>query len=43
MFSRLRMALAYPVFMAMVGVGTIIFMFAFVIPRLSKMYVDMGQ
>ncbi|MBI3602542.1 MAG: type II secretion system F family protein [Candidatus Omnitrophica bacterium] len=41
--SRLRMAMAYPILMALVGVGTIIFMFAFVIPRLARIYVDMGQ
>jgi type II secretory pathway component PulF len=41
--SRLRMALAYPMFMAFAGVGTVTFMFAFVIPRLAQIYADMGQ
>jgi general secretion pathway protein F len=41
--SRFRMALAYPLLMAFVGAGTIIFMFTFVIPRLTKMYVTMDQ
>jgi general secretion pathway protein F len=41
--SRLRMALAYPVLMGLVGVGTITFMFVFVVPRLARIYGDMGQ
>jgi len=43
MLSRFRMAMAYPVLMAMVGVGTIIFMFTFVMPRLMQIFVNMGQ
>jgi general secretion pathway protein F len=43
MLSRLRMALAYPALMALVGTGTIIFMFAFVIPRLTGIFTNMGQ
>ncbi|MBI5416018.1 MAG: type II secretion system F family protein [Candidatus Omnitrophica bacterium] len=43
MISHLRMAMAYPLLMAVVGAGTIVFMFAFVIPRLTKIYVTMGQ
>jgi len=43
MTSRLRMAMAYPILMALAGAGTIIFMFAFVIPRLARIYVDMRQ
>jgi len=41
--SRVRMAMAYPALMALVGAGTIIFMFAFVVPRLARIYGDMGQ
>lgn len=41
--SRVRTALAYPVLMALVGLGTIIFMIAFVMPRLMKIFSRMGQ
>jgi general secretion pathway protein F len=43
LISRLRMALAYPVLMALVGLGTIVFMLTFVIPRLTKIFANMGQ
>jgi general secretion pathway protein F len=43
MFSRFRMALAYPALMAIVGFATVIFMLAFVMPRLTRIFVDMGQ
>ncbi|MFH0838757.1 MAG: type II secretion system F family protein [Candidatus Omnitrophota bacterium] len=43
LFSRFRMALAYPILMALVGIGTIIFMLTFVMPRLMKIFVTMGQ
>ncbi|MBI5143998.1 MAG: type II secretion system F family protein [Candidatus Omnitrophica bacterium] len=42
-YSRLRMALAYPALMGAVGVATIIFMLAFVMPRLMGIFVNMGQ
>lgn len=41
--SRVRMALAYPVLMAVVGAGTIIFMLTFVMPRLLRLFSNMGQ
>ncbi len=41
--SRLRMALAYPILMAVVGAATIVFMLTFVIPRLTKLFLSMGQ
>ena len=41
--SRVRMALAYPVLMALVGSGTIIFMLTFVMPRLLRLFSNMGQ
>ena len=43
MRARFRMAMAYPVLMAMVGIGTIIFMLTFVMPRLMRIFVNMGQ
>ncbi len=41
--ARVRMALAYPVFMIMVGAGTIFFMFTFVMPRLTQIFSSIGQ
>ena len=41
--SRLRMALAYPILMAVVGVSTIVFMLTFVIPRLTDIFINLGQ
>lgn len=43
MISRFRMASAYPALMAMVGLGTIIFMLTFVMPRLMQIFINMGQ
>jgi general secretion pathway protein F len=43
MFSRFRMAMVYPVLMALVGLGTIVFMLTFVMPRLAGIYTTMGQ
>lgn len=41
--SRVRTAMAYPILMAVVGIGTIIVLLAFVIPRLVTMFEDMGE
>lgn len=41
--SRIRMSLAYPILMAIVGVGTIIFMLTFVMPRLMGIFVNLGE
>lgn len=41
--SRFRMALAYPLLMAIVGIGTIVFMLTFVMPRLMKLFGNLGQ
>lgn len=43
MLSRFRMALAYPVVMAMVGLGTVIFMLTYVMPRLMGIFLNLGQ
>lgn len=43
MLSRIRMAMAYPILMAIVGIATVVFMLTFVIPRLTRIFVDMGQ
>lgn len=38
--SKVRQALAYPIFMTLVGVGTIFVMLTFVLPRLAGMFED---
>lgn len=41
--SRVRTAMAYPVLMAFTGIGTIIFMLTYVIPKLTKLFSTMGS
>ncbi|MCX7661488.1 MAG: type II secretion system F family protein, partial [Candidatus Omnitrophica bacterium] len=41
--SRVRMSLVYPVFMAVLGIITVIFMFIFVIPRLTQIFLSMQE
>lgn len=43
MMSRVRAAMAYPILMALVGVATVVFMFTFVLPKLSAIFTQMGQ
>ncbi len=43
LFSKLRAALSYPLFVCVVGVGTVAFMLARVIPQFSKFFEDLGQ
>lgn len=43
MLSRIRMSMAYPLLMAIVGLGTIIFMLTFVMPRLMTIFVNLGE
>lgn len=38
--TKVKQALAYPIFMALVGVGTIFVMLTFVLPRLAGMFED---
>ena len=40
---KVRAALVYPIFMAVVGILTIFVMITFVMPRLVKVFSDMGQ
>lgn len=40
--SRIRSAMAYPIIMALTGVGTIVFMLTFVMPRLMGIFSSMG-
>ncbi len=41
--ARIRAALAYPVLMAVVGVGVLFFLFAFVVPKVTLMLEDLEQ
>ena len=41
--SQVRMALVYPALMATVAVATIIFMFTFVMPRLTRIFSSIGE
>ncbi len=41
--SRIRMALAYPVIMSLVGCATVVFMLTFVMPRLTRVFTQMGR
>lgn len=43
LLSKIRAALAYPILMAVVGTGTVIFMFVFVMPKLMGIFANMGQ
>jgi general secretion pathway protein F len=43
MLSRFRMAMAYPILMMLVGLGTIVFMLTYVMPRLMDIFVNLGQ
>ena len=38
--SKVRQALAYPIFMIVVGIGTIFVMLTFILPRLASMFED---
>jgi general secretion pathway protein F len=41
--SKIRTALAYPILMAIVGIATIIFMLTYVMPRLTQIFINLGQ
>jgi len=41
--SKVKLALIYPVIMLLVGIGTIVFMLTFVVPRLMRIFQDIGQ
>ncbi len=41
-FSHVRTAMAYPLLMLLTGIGTIVFMLTFVIPKLTKLFSTMG-
>ena len=41
--AKVRSAIAYPILMVVFGVGTIIFVLTFVMPKISAMYVSLNQ
>jgi general secretion pathway protein F len=41
--SRIIAALAYPVLMAFVGTGVLLFLVSFVVPKITRMLLDLGQ
>lgn len=41
--SKVRSAMAYPVFMLVIGIATVIFILTFVMPKISVMFKDLGQ
>ncbi|MBN3039087.1 MAG: type II secretion system F family protein [Candidatus Omnitrophica bacterium] len=41
--SKVRMALLYPILMAFVALGTIVFMLIFVLPRLTRIFSTLGE
>lgn len=43
MLSKIRAAMAYPLLMAFVGIATVVFMFVFVLPKLSTIFAGMGE
>ncbi|MDE5831676.1 MAG: type II secretion system F family protein [Desulfovibrio sp.] len=43
MRRKVRSALAYPVFMLVVGLAVVIFLLSFVIPQVTRIFADMGR
>ncbi len=41
--SRIKQAFAYPILIALCGIGTVVAILTFVIPRLEMMYSDLGK
>lgn len=41
--SKVRSALAYPLFMALFGVGTVVFILTYVMPNISSIFVNFNQ
>ncbi len=42
-FAKVKIALVYPVIMLFVGIGTIVFMLSFVVPKLMNIFSDLGS
>lgn len=43
MASKVRSATAYPAFMLVIGIATVVFILTFVMPKISVMFKDLGQ
>lgn len=43
MRSRINSAMAYPILMALIGMGVLFFLFTFVVPKVVRMLEDLGQ
>jgi len=43
MRSKINAAMAYPILMAVIGMGVLLFLFAFVVPKVVRMLEDLGQ
>jgi len=43
MRSRINAAMAYPILMALIGSGVLLFLFTFVVPKVVRMLEDLGQ
>jgi general secretion pathway protein F len=43
MRSRINAAMAYPILMALIGMGVLFFLFTFVVPKVVRMLEDLGQ
>lgn len=41
--NKIRSALAYPIFMALIGVAVLLFLMGFIVPRISSIFSDMDQ
>jgi general secretion pathway protein F len=41
--TRIKMALAYPLLMLLVGVATIVVLLTFVVPKIAEFFIDLGQ
>ncbi|MFW6148175.1 MAG: type II secretion system inner membrane protein GspF [Thermodesulfobacteriota bacterium] len=41
--SRFKAALAYPIFMSLVGIGVLFFLITFIIPNITGIFVEMNQ
>ncbi|RKY43544.1 MAG: hypothetical protein DRP80_04905 [Candidatus Omnitrophota bacterium] len=41
--SKVKLALIYPLIMSLVGIATVIFMLLFVVPKLTKIFENLGQ
>ena len=43
LMNKVRAAIAYPLFMAVVGIAVVVFLLHFVIPSIAKLFVEMNQ